>query len=164
MKFARLDKQRDVPICKVEGMQVRAAITHLLLLLVSSSVIAQAIPDSPENRQHQAERYLATMSPRDLVREAVERAASSLPPEQKDEFKENIAAHFDFESLSNAMKAAMVEHFSADELKALADLYSSSVGKSAKSKFGAYMADVATALQAEISKARARVDDRAKPR
>ena len=39
---------------------------------------------------------------------------------------------------------------SADELNALADFYGSSVGASAMKKFGAYMADVAPALQLEL--------------
>jgi hypothetical protein len=52
----------------------------------------------------------------------------------------------------------MVKHFSAEELKALADFYGSPVGKSAMSKFGAYMADVMPAIQAEMIKAQAKTN------
>jgi len=52
----------------------------------------------------------------------------------------------------------MVKNFTTDELKALADFYGSSVGKSAMQKFGAYMADIMPAMQAEIIKAQAKLN------
>jgi hypothetical protein len=55
--------------------------------------------------------------------------------------------------LEEITKSAMIKHFSADELKALADFYSSPVGKSAMSKMGDYMADIMPAMQAEMIKA-----------
>jgi hypothetical protein len=51
------------------------------------------------------------------------------------------------------MKDSMIKHFTANELKALADFYGSPVGKSAMLKFGAYMADAMPAIQAEVFKA-----------
>jgi hypothetical protein len=53
------------------------------------------------------------------------------------------------------MEEAMVKHFTADELKALADFYGSPVGKSAMNKIGVYTADIMPAIQAEILKAQA---------
>jgi hypothetical protein len=64
-----------------------------------------------------------------------------------------LTKNLDIEALTTAMQGAMVKHFSADELSALADFYGSPVGKSAMSKFGAYMAEVMPALQAEMVKA-----------
>ena len=51
------------------------------------------------------------------------------------------------------MTDAMVKNFTTEELKALADFYGSPVGKSAMQKFGAYMADIMSLVQAEIIKA-----------
>ena len=59
------------------------------------------------------------------------------------------------------MTDAMVKHFTTDELKALADFYGSPVGKSAMQKFGAYMADVMPAIQAEMQKAQAKLNQSA---
>jgi hypothetical protein len=52
----------------------------------------------------------------------------------------------------------MVKHFTTDELKAPADFYGSPVGKSAMQKFGAYMADLMPVMQAEITKAAAKMN------
>jgi hypothetical protein len=43
----------------------------------------------------------------------------------------------------------------------LADFYGSPVGKSAMQKFGAYMADVVPAIQAEMQKAQAKMNQSA---
>ena len=139
-------------------MRTRIAITPLLLL-TSTSLFAESIADTPENREREAARYVETMSPRDLFRDAAEKAAASLPAGDREQFKGRLAERFDFVALASAMKASMVKYFTAEELKALADLYSSPVGKSAKGKFGAYMADVGAAMQAEMSKARATIED-----
>jgi hypothetical protein len=45
---------------------------------------------------------------------------------------------------------AMVKDFTTDELKALADFYSSPVGKSAMQKFGTYTADIIAVTSAVI--------------
>ena len=59
-------------------------------------------------------------------------------------------------AVEKAMKKSLIKHFTADELKALADFYGSPVGKSAMKKFGAYMADVMPAIQTEMMKAQAK--------
>ena len=58
-------------------------------------------------------------------------------------------------------KQIIVLGFTTDELKALADFYGSPVGKSAMQKFGAYMADVMPAMQAEMLKAQAKLNQSA---
>ena len=64
----------------------------------------------------------------------------------------------DIPALTKAMTDAMVKHFTAEELKALADFYGSPVGKSAMQKFGAYMADLTPIIQAEMMKAQAKLN------
>ena len=131
----------------------------LLFSVISlSSLIAQGVADTPENRQRQAERYLQTMSPKALITDAAEKAAMNISPAERDKFKTILISEADVNSVAKAMTDSMVKHFSAEELKALADFYLSPVGKSAKSKFGAYMADVMPAVQVEINKAQAKVN------
>jgi len=59
----------------------------------------------------------------------------------------------DFARLTQAMKDSMVKIFTADELKALADFYSSKEGKSAMKKMGTYMAELMPIIQDETRKA-----------
>ncbi len=77
----------------------------------------------------------------------------NLPVEQRQEFKDLLTKNVDIAALEKETKEAMVKHFTADELKALADFYGSLVGKSVMKKFGMYMAEVMPAIQAEMIKA-----------
>jgi hypothetical protein len=69
-----------------------------------------------------------------------------------------MATQLDIAALTKAMMDAVVKNFTTDELKALADFYGSPVGKSAMQKFGTYMADIMPAIQAEIIKAQAKLN------
>jgi hypothetical protein len=75
-----------------------------------------------------------------------------MPESQRQKFQDTMK-HIDYAAIEKAMKEAMLKHFTADELKALADFYSSPVGKSAMKKMGVYMADVMPAIQRETMKA-----------
>lgn len=66
-----------------------------------------------------------------------------------------MTKHLDVAALNNLMIDLMVKHFTADELKALADFYGSEIGKGAMNKFGVYMADAMPIIQSEILKAQA---------
>ena len=85
-----------------------------------------------------------------------------LPEEERVAFKDAMNTKLDIDALNKAMLDAMVKTFTADELKALADFYNSPVAKSAMSKFGAYMAAVMPAIQAEMAKAQTKAKQ-AKP-
>jgi len=111
------------------------------------------MPDTPENREREAARYLQTTPPEDLFHDMAEKVSVQLPEDQRDAFKAMLTKNLDIEALTAAMRGAMTKHFSADELSALADFYGSPVGKSAMSKFGAYMAEVMPAIQGEMAKA-----------
>jgi hypothetical protein len=62
-----------------------------------------------------------------------------------------LTSQLDIAALIKAMADALVKHFTTEELKALADFYSSPVGKSAMQKFGGYMADLMPTMQAEMT-------------
>ena len=123
-----------------------------------SDPIAQGVADTPQNRRREAERYLQATPPKALFADMAEKGAMNLPPEQRQKFKEMMTTQLDIDALTKEMIDAMIKHFSTDELKALADFYGSPVGKSAMSKFGAYMADVMPAIQAEMIKAQAKAN------
>lgn len=122
----------------------------LLIVLSLSFSVARAIEDTPANRQKQAERYLMVVPPKDLMAEMAEQIVKSAPPEQRETLHAVLTQQLDMDALIKAMMDAMVKHFTADEMSALADFYSSPHGKSAMKKMGVYMAELMPVMQKEI--------------
>lgn len=114
---------------------------------------AFAIDDTPENRAKEADRYFEAAAPKEMLDEMTTQMAVAVPDAEKAKFKELLTKHFNYESFVKSMKDAMVRHFTATELAALADFYSSEVGKSAMKKMGAYTAEIMPLVQTEILKA-----------
>jgi hypothetical protein len=128
------------------------------LLLICYCCCALALPafgidDTPENRAKEADRYLEAAAPKEMLDEMTTQIAVAVPDAEKARFKELLTKHFNYESFTKSMKDAMVRHFTATELAALADFYSSEVGKSAMKKMGAYTAEIMPLVQTEILKA-----------
>jgi hypothetical protein len=134
-------------------MKKSIAATVVVLLLCA---VAWALDDTPANRGQQADRYMLAMPVKEMLENMAEQVSKSLPAEQRQAFKDLLTKHLDVPVLEKAMKKSLTKHFTADELKALADFYGSPVGKSAMKKFGGYMADVMPVIQAEMMKARAK--------
>ena len=127
--------------------------TMLIVLMLSLGTSAFALEDTQTNRENEAELYLKTTPPTDMMKDAAEKIAMNMPPDRRSEFMDLFIKYLDILAVTKAIKDSMVKHFTADELKALADFYGSPVGKSAMNKFGAYMADAMPLIQAEILKA-----------
>jgi hypothetical protein len=130
----------------------------IALTLTISSTLVLSATDTPESRRHEAERYLQATPPKALFEDMADKMTANLPAAQRDQFKRMLTADLDIPALTKAMTDSMVKNFTTEELKALADFYGSSVGKSAMQKFGAYMADVMPTLQAEVMKAQAKMN------
>jgi len=126
--------------------------------LLTSSVFVFSATDTPETRRHEAERYLQVNPPKALLADMADKMAANFPPDQREQFKRVMTTQLDIAALTKAMMDAMVKDFTTDELKALADFYSSPAGKSAMQKFGTYMADIMPVMQAEIIKASAKLN------
>jgi hypothetical protein len=134
---------------------------NLVILLVLTLTAWRPVfsaTDTPETRRREAERYLQASPPKALFEDMADKMAANLPADQREQFKKVMTTQVDIAALSKAMTEAMVKNFTTEELKALADFYGSPVGKSAMQKFGAYMADIMPALQAEIMKAAAKMN------
>jgi hypothetical protein len=130
----------------------------LVVLTVCGWSPVYSATDTPETRRHEAERYLQATPPKALFEDMADKMAMNLPADQRQQVKQMMTTGLDIAALSKAMIDAMVKHFTTEELKALADFYGSPIGKSAMQKFGAYMADVMPALQAEMMKAQAKLN------
>lgn len=138
-------------------MKTKAIVALAVLGMLAAS--SEALEDTPENRAEEADRYLEAMPPSEMLGKMTDQMTAGAPPEQRQEIENFMTRHLDIAALEEAMREALIEHFTADELAALADFYGSPVGKSAMSKLGAYMADVMPVIQAEIGKARARAQE-----
>lgn len=132
--------------------------TKLLLLLCSVLAASPVLPvfavdDTPENRARAADRYVEVVAPKEILDEMATQMAAAVPDAEKAKFKELLTKHFNYEAFVKSMKDAMVRHFTMAELNALADFYSSEVGKSAMKKMGGYTAEIMPLVQTEILKA-----------
>jgi hypothetical protein len=126
----------------------------LLVGLAAHTARAQAVADNPANRQTQADRYLQAQPPQELIDNMTKGITANVPAgPQRDQMLKMLTSGIDIAALTKAMKEALVKHFTADELKAMADFYSSPLGKSAQSKMGDYQADLAPAIRAQMMKA-----------
>lgn len=135
----------------MEGINPMISRILLLFLFVISPTLA--LDDSYENRLQQAERYMETAPPEEMMRDMTINMSMNFPPEQRQEFRSFLLEHVNINTLSSAMKDSMIKAFTADELAALADFYERPIAKSAMQKMGVYMADVMPVIRAEMIRA-----------
>ncbi len=129
---------------------MRKLVFSIIAVIVLSSIAfaqTKAIEDTLQNRLSEADRYLTVMPPKDMITDMVTRMSVRLPEEQRRPFIRLMTKHLDLEKLTDIIKDVLVRHFTAAELNALANFYGSSIGKSAMTKFGQYMADAMPHLQ-----------------
>jgi hypothetical protein len=124
-----------------------------MLFLWLPLVHAATTVDSEEAREAAARRYLGVAQMSKILDDAQGEMAKTLPPEQRDRFREFMRRAVNPEVLEKAAMESMVKVFTADEMNALADFFSSPTGKSAMGKFGLYMADLMPVIQQEIFRA-----------
>ncbi len=127
----------------------------LILCLLSAGLAGSclALDDTPANRSAEAERYIQVVPPREMFAEMAVTMAQAMPESQRGEFIELMTKNLDMEAVTDGMKESLVKVFTAEELRALADFYSSPAGKSAMKKMTPYMHDLMPLIQAEIQKA-----------
>lgn len=116
---------------------------------------ALALDDTPENRATQADNYLRAVPPQSLMNDMTQKLSAALPENQRATFIALMTKNLDINAVTDLMRSAMIKTFSADEMKALADFYTSPFGKSAMAKMGNYMAYAMPPLMAELQKAQA---------
>jgi hypothetical protein len=130
---------------------MRLGVILATVLLCYASVFA--IDDTVDNRTAQADRYLQASPPKEMLLDMVEAMTEKMQPAQKKTFQELMLKYFDIEEYSKDMKDALVKHFTADELSALADFYNSPTGKSILKKMKLLTAEIMPKAQAQSMKA-----------
>ena len=118
----------------------------------SKSLEQEQASDTPATRELHAKRYLKAVPPSQMIRELVTRSAASRPDTDAAEV-ERILDHMDMEAVDALSIKTLVDHFTAAELRALADFYGSAEGKSIMKKFGPYMADAMPLIQEQVTMA-----------
>ncbi len=128
-------------------------VTLIVLLFFSTSSYAQyaSIEDTIDNRKLEAERYLNVSPPKDILIEAVAKIAPQLPPDQQITFQDTLLTNLDLNQVVSIVRESLITHFTADELSALADFYTTPSGKSAMAKFGLFIADTGPQIQALVA-------------
>ena len=116
--------------------------------------MASDVADTREGRLAAAHRYLEVARPEAMIDNIVNAIASqgNLSIEQA-EFSTEIMAILDIEAMKAVMVEAMVKHFTAAELHALADFFERPEGQAIMRKMGAYSAEVMPFVQQQTIKA-----------
>lgn len=129
---------------------MKKIILVLSLLLLAAPLYAKdmKIADTAENRLTEAERYLSASPPKEMLTDMVEKMSAQFPTEKQKMFNDLMLKNMDLDKFTQIIQDSMIKHFTAEELNALANFYGSAVGKSAMTKFGAYMADAMPQIQA----------------
>lgn len=140
---------------RMKSRREHATVAGLCSLLAVLGLACQPsstapLEDTPENRATQIDRYFAAQPPEQMLQDMVAKMSARMPDEQRTRFVDLMTKHLDVAKLNTAMRESMAKHFTAGELRALADFYGSDLGKSAMAKFGNYMADVMPTIQTEI--------------
>ena len=111
------------------------------------------LTDTKANRFREAARYLKALPPAEFVGDMIFNMAQNLPASQRKEFIDKMTQNFDFDAVGKVTMGSLVRHLTAVELSALADLYSSPVGKSAMKKITVCMGEMSPHVELELQKA-----------
>jgi hypothetical protein len=125
----------------------------------ASALSHASLPDTPENRALEARRYLAAVPPTDMFADMAESMAEVMPQKEAEELQEMMTKHIDLVAFETFLLESMARHFTAEELGALADFYSSPVGRSSMDKFDGYMADAMPFIQEQTILALQRAEE-----
>lgn len=128
-------------------MKLLIAVITLLLLSTFLYAIDLNIEDTADNRLSEANRYLNVMPSKDMLIDLVSKMSQQIPEGKQKIFHDLMLKNLDLEKFTIIVRDSMVNHFTAEELGALANFYGSPVGKSAMVKFGDYMAEAMPKIQ-----------------
>ena len=113
--------------------------------------------DTAANRSRETVRYLQIIPASEIIGDVTQNIAQTLPLEQQKDFITNMRSEINLNTVHENISKAMVKHMNATEIGALADFYSTPVGKSAMKKMGLCMSEVTPLVQKEIQSAMQRL-------
>jgi hypothetical protein len=112
----------------------------LSLAIVLAGLVPRlfALEDTPNNRAKLADRFVRTFPVQDWWAGVEGSIESTIPKNQRD-LARSILRYMDWNAVARAWRQAIIEVFSVDEIQALAEAYSSPVGRSMMRKAGSRM-------------------------
>ena len=122
-------------------------------LLAGFAAPAFALDDTPQNRAQEANRYLEAVPAEGAASGMLKSIAQSLPEKQQQAFLASMQKNLNAAGIKAAAQAGLVKTFTADELKALADFYSSPLAKTAMGKMESYMSGFMPEVEKEADAA-----------
>jgi hypothetical protein len=99
-----------------------------------------------------------------MLQQTIYQMALSLPPDLRKKFKGLMISNIDIPALEKVIKDGMIKHFTAEELKSLADSDASLIGESLAKKYDAYMLEVMPDVEAKMGEALAKALAKASPK
>jgi hypothetical protein len=134
--------------------------THLVLafaITLGAFTAARAgeaqSPDTPDARRNAALRYLAAIPTHAMVDDMIETLAKQIPVARRDEFVGLMKKLTPLDKIEALTFEAIVKYFTAAEIEAMTNFYSSVEGKSITKKLGIYMGEMMPKIQAEVLRA-----------
>ena len=134
-------------------MRITIATVVMMLLAMPLSAQVDDAADTPAAREAAADRYAKATDMKVLFGQMADEMSRNIPPHLRDVFASAMKTHVRVDMMEAASRAAMVKHFTAQELTALAEFYESPAGKAAMSKMAVYMADLQPLMVAEVQRA-----------
>ncbi len=123
------------------------------ILLISCSSAPVPIPDTDVNRLAMLEEYYQAVPPEDLYNDIFSNLANNLPEGERDKFIKQMKTILPLQTLTDLTTESMMKHFTANEIRAMTEFYSTTEGKSVMKKMGVYTADVMPKIQDLVMKA-----------
>ncbi|MCC9624631.1 DUF2059 domain-containing protein [Thalassospira sp. MA62] len=120
-------------------------LAFLAMVAFSNSSFAQ---DTSEARLEAAERYAKIFNLPQMMNETVGQIALTVPENKRQEFIQFMSQALDMQKLETLI--SMTEHFTTNELNALADFYGSPEGVSIVKKMPVYMASTMPRIQSVV--------------
>jgi len=136
---------------------VRGVLTAMALAVAAVPAAAQ---DSQADRVAAAKELLKVQRMDTMMNEMAAAIAETLPPAEREPFRQMLMEDLDIATLESAATNAMVKTFTTGEIRAMARFYGSPEGQSIQRKMGTYMAEIMPILQAATMKAAQRYIER----
>lgn len=122
-------------------------VTVLVVLVAIMSALPAAAQDP---KVEAAKNYLKVVPIESLMNEMTREMLKRAPEDQK-AFITDALSSVDRKKIEKATVDAMVKHFTAKEINALANFYKSPEGRSVMKKFPAMQADMMPVIQTEVA-------------
>lgn len=126
----------------------------LAALLGLSACTTTPSPNTPSAKEQYAEELISIVPPGIMFAQLSEPFAQSYTvPSKKEKARANFMRNVDLNEVDRIIRAALLKHFTEEELKALATFFNTPEGRACMAKLMPFAADVAPPCSHEASQA-----------